>query len=223
MPSKTKLVAALASVTPIVTASAVVSVDPRIAEFQEYGSMDARDATALAERTINVYAPALRGVDFQTWERIRVAYELGATNAGYSAAQSLFSRNVATPLGLMGIVKPKSATSSANRVLSPEAKAKAEAAEAANVALKGLTDAKLTAAIADASKPGKLDAVVLAKLYTEKARRAKDAKAATVKTERDVSATARKACIAQLDLMNAKGLEAALSKLVAIVKDFPKA
>lgn len=218
---QTAVAQALAPSTPVAEskAVAVASPDARIAQFHEYGTIDARDEKAWLER-IPLYAQALKGCDFQTWERIRVSYCDGAKEAGYTQPEALWARRVAAPLQTAyAIGKPKSPTSSATRPKSAEAQARADKRKAEADRIAKLSDAQIQAEIRDK----KTDAATKSTLYGVLAARVKSAKKERAAKEREESSAARKACIEQLDLMNAEGLKLALAKLVDIAASHPRA
>lgn len=205
---------------PVKATVTVITPDANLAKFEEYGKLDGQAQNAWAMR-VPFYAQALKGVAFPIWESYRKAYCHGAIEGGYaeSAVDVLWNQRVAEPLKLMGVVKPKSPDSSAQRPKSAEAQAKLDRAKAEADSIGKMSKSQIETELKDKS----LTAERRSALYVGLSKIVKGEASAKAKKEREASQTARKACVEQLDLMSSIGLQHALTILAEIAKKYPKA
>lgn len=147
------------TVTPAVPATVATPavegelLQTQVARAMAIGELDAKAAKDQFARTCEL-ADMLRGQPYTKWDIVSDSYKKGATLAGYEDAQKLWERNGLAPLKLLGISKPASETSSAQRVLSAEAQAKADKRAAEQKVLDDMTipqvEAKVEALKGDA-------------------------------------------------------------------------
>jgi hypothetical protein len=198
-------------VAPVVTASVVATIVPP--EWQQWGAADAESVNGMFAR-IPLYATALCGKDYATVDAFATAYKLGASAAGYARPDDLLSRCVYIPLKTAyDWVKPKSPTSSAQRVVSAEVQAKQDAAKAETEALAKMTPKEIKAEI-DA---GKASPERLAKLYPALiSAQKKETRDASNKVK-EANAKLLKACKELLGTMDKAELQTAHKALATII------